>query len=60
MGKAEEHADLAHAILRSAYNSAGTSPYLQALADGLGQIASAVSALAEQQDRIERAIANLR
>ncbi|MHA0290194.1 hypothetical protein ACXYX3_27640 (plasmid) [Mycobacterium sp. C3-094] len=59
MTKAAEHADAAYGTFGAAYRAAGASDFHKYLADGLGQLASAISELAEQQQRIELRIANL-
>ena len=59
MGNAVEHADAAYYTFGTAYRAAEPSEFHKQLAEGLGQLASAVSDLAEQQKRIEMRLANL-
>jgi hypothetical protein len=59
-GNAVEHADAAYDTFGAAYRAAGPSEFHKRLADGLGQLATAISDLAEQQKRIEMHVANLR
>ena len=59
MNKAGEYADAAYGTFGAAYRAAGASDFHKYLADGLGQLASAISELAEQQRRLEMRVANL-
>lgn len=60
MGDAVTHADAAYDTFGVAYRNAGLSEFHKQLADGLGQLASAISDLAERQKRIEMLVANQR
>ena len=60
MTDAETHAALARQMFGDAYTAAGPSAFHKNLADGLGQVASALLALAEEQARIARIVASLR
>ncbi|WP_156448428.1 hypothetical protein [Mycobacterium sp. NAZ190054] len=60
MSDAVRHADDAYAMFGAAYQSAGANLFHKQLADGLGQLASAISDLAERQKRIELIVSNLR